>query len=249
MTRGPASSPVGGAVRAARTRLGWSRETLAHESGLSWAAITQIETGRRTEVRLSSLVALAQALGVSLDYLARGYVPPTMLEHSAYVFTSAEELVDLVQTEARAGLQQDHAVLVVCHKPKLERIRTSLGQAAKRVQFALAKDWYTTPVETTARYETFAREGLERGASWIDIFGEPGWGGRSAAETDAWARYESTINLVFAPWPATVRCLYDVNATSEQMRASVERTHPEVANGGELLAVSSYEEPMQFVTT
>jgi len=62
---------VAAAVRAARLRRGWSRETLAHESGLSFAAITQIETGRRTELRVSSLVALADALGVSVDYLVR----------------------------------------------------------------------------------------------------------------------------------------------------------------------------------
>ncbi|MGD0195929.1 MAG: helix-turn-helix transcriptional regulator, partial [Candidatus Dormibacteria bacterium] len=56
-------------LQSARERRGWSRETLAHRSGLSWAAIAQIESGRRREVRASTLLALSSALGVSVDYL------------------------------------------------------------------------------------------------------------------------------------------------------------------------------------
>src|ERR1700738_2780915 len=71
-TRRVASSQVGRTLRSARERAGWSREALAHHSGLSWAAIAQIESGRRREVRLGSLVALANALAVSVDYLVGG---------------------------------------------------------------------------------------------------------------------------------------------------------------------------------
>jgi DNA-binding XRE family transcriptional regulator len=56
-------------LRRAREGRGWSREDLAHHSGVSYAAIAQIETGRRTDVRLRSLVALADALGVTVDAL------------------------------------------------------------------------------------------------------------------------------------------------------------------------------------
>src|SRR5580693_43557 len=95
--RGERTIRVAAAVRAARGRLGWSRETLAHESGLSWSAITQIETGRRSDVRVSSLVALAGALGVSLDYLALAGGEPAsepgpMLSHRAFMYRSENEL-------------------------------------------------------------------------------------------------------------------------------------------------------------
>src|SRR5438105_15524308 len=69
-SRNMVASRVAASVRSARERAGWSREALAHYSGLSWAAIAQIESGRRQEVRVSSLLALAGALGVSVDYLA-----------------------------------------------------------------------------------------------------------------------------------------------------------------------------------
>ncbi|MCU1676331.1 MAG: sensor protein [Frankiales bacterium] len=57
------------ALRQARMRRGWTREDLAHHSGVSYGAIAQIEAGRRTDVRLRSLVALADALDVSVDAL------------------------------------------------------------------------------------------------------------------------------------------------------------------------------------
>ena len=58
------SSRLGESLKAARARAGWSREALAYHSGVSWSAIAQIESGRRNDVRLSSLSALAEALGV-----------------------------------------------------------------------------------------------------------------------------------------------------------------------------------------
>jgi DNA-binding XRE family transcriptional regulator len=61
---------IAAALRRLRAEHGWSREDLAVHSGVSQAAIAQIETGRRIDVRLRSLVALADALGVSIDELA-----------------------------------------------------------------------------------------------------------------------------------------------------------------------------------
>src|SRR4030081_758764 len=91
--RSVASSRVGRSLRAARGRAGWSREPLAHHSGLSWAAIAQIESGRRQEVRLGSLVALANALGVSVDYLvgSKATLSPKLLRHGAVIYDSDDE--------------------------------------------------------------------------------------------------------------------------------------------------------------
>jgi DNA-binding Xre family transcriptional regulator len=61
---------IASTLRRIREERAWSREDLALQSGVSAAAIAQLETGRRVDVRLRSLVALADALGVSLDELA-----------------------------------------------------------------------------------------------------------------------------------------------------------------------------------
>src|ERR1700736_1222500 len=86
------SSAIGPRVRAARKRLGWTREALAFHSGISWSAIAQVESGRRTNLRPSTLAALARPLGVSIDYLVGGSVShPTMLNHSAFPYRTEDQ--------------------------------------------------------------------------------------------------------------------------------------------------------------
>src|SRR3954447_1727530 len=95
-------------VKAARERLGWSREALAYHSGVSWAAIAQIETGRRTDVRLSSLSALARALGLSIDHLVGHPSRPVapMLEHQALVYHSDTEFLSAVIPCLNAAIER-----------------------------------------------------------------------------------------------------------------------------------------------
>jgi transcriptional regulator with XRE-family HTH domain len=237
---------VGVAVRASRQRRGWSRETLAHASGLSFAAITQIETGRRTELRVSTLVALADALRVSVDYLVRAEVAASLLEHRAHVYDSTEELVQLAERVAREGLEAGNAVLVVATKPAVAAIQGALGADASHVSFGVSSDWYTTPAQTTQRYAAFARDARKAGGNWIDILGEPIWTGRTRTETQTWTKYESLLNVVFGPWPVTVGCLYDAAKVPKQVRAAVDRTHPSVVTREGDTAL--LEDPVDFVT-
>jgi transcriptional regulator with XRE-family HTH domain len=220
---------------------------LAHESGLSFAAITQIETGRRTEVRVSSLVVLADALGVSVDYLVRAQVATTLLDHRAHLYDAPEQLVQLAEQVAHEGLQAGNAVLVVAPRPELGAIRRALGEDAKSVSFGDSSDWYTTPAQTTQRYAAFAQDARNSGANWVDILGEPVWTGRTRAETQTWTKYESLLNVVFEPWPVTVGCLYNATKVSKQVRADVDRTHPVVITCDGIHA-TALEEPVDFVT-
>jgi DNA-binding Xre family transcriptional regulator len=60
---------IGPILQRLREEKEWSREALAYHSGMSFAAIEQLETGRRQDPRLSTLIALARALGCRLDDL------------------------------------------------------------------------------------------------------------------------------------------------------------------------------------
>lgn len=235
------------AVRAARRRRGWTRETLAHNSGLSFAAVTQIETGRRSEVRVSSLVALADALGVSVDYLVRAEVAAPLLDHRAHVYESVEELVQLAGRVAREGMEAGTAVLIVAPDGAIADIRAALGADARRVTLGASSDWYTTPSQTTQRYAAFTRDARNAGADWIDILGEPVWSGKTRAQTQSWTKYESLLNIIFAPWPVTVGCMYNGIEVPRQVRADIIRTHPSVITR-EGASVTALEEPVDFVT-
>jgi len=66
-------NPVGERIRARRTELGWTQEQLAKESGLSKGFLSDLEAGKRS-VGADSLLAIATALGVSMDHLMKSRV-------------------------------------------------------------------------------------------------------------------------------------------------------------------------------
>jgi transcriptional regulator with XRE-family HTH domain len=57
-------------VKQLRAAAGMSQQKLATRAGLSISGVTQIEVGTIPDPRLSTVKALARALGVSLDVLA-----------------------------------------------------------------------------------------------------------------------------------------------------------------------------------
>jgi transcriptional regulator with XRE-family HTH domain len=244
-----ANSDIATSLKAARERLGWSREALAYHSGISWSAIAQIESGRRTDVRLSSLSALAQALGVAIDYLggSAAAVPPPMLQHRVLVYRSTDEFLDVVVPFLQEGIERSDALLVVTTAQCLRPVRRSLGDGVEKVEFADATDWYSSPAETLRHYRSFINDRLDDGCKWVRIVGEPVWADRSRAEIREWTRYESIINLSLAAAPATILCPYNANSVPASVLRDAGCTHPECAQADGSTASSSYREPEEFL--
>jgi len=67
----PIPATLGGRVAECRDRLGWTQKTLAENAGLSITFISEIENDHRTP-GAEALLGIAEALGVSLDYLVKG---------------------------------------------------------------------------------------------------------------------------------------------------------------------------------
>jgi transcriptional regulator with XRE-family HTH domain len=244
-----AKSAIGESLRAARERLGWSREELAYRSGISWSAIAQIESGRRADVRLSSLSALASALGVGIDYLGGTTTagPPPLLEHRVLVYGSGDEFVGAIVPFLREGLERSDALLVVTVQPCKQAIADEMGADADKIEFAGAADWYSSPADTLRRYRTFIDGRLEAGFKWVRIVGEPVWADRSAAEIAEWTRYEAIINLSLAAAPATILCPYDSRTVPASVMRDAGCTHPECAESGGFAASPSYRDPEDFL--
>jgi transcriptional regulator with XRE-family HTH domain len=242
-----APSRIGRSVRSARERAGWSRETLAHHSGLSWAAISQIESGRRQEVRLSSLVALARALRVSVDYLVGDTLTPTLLGHRAVIYGSDDEYVTSTVPFLVEGVTRSDCVVAVTSKRHIGLLRDALEGEASQVEFLDAAEWYRSLDGASNGYRTLLRERFERGAPWIRIVGEPVWIEWSEAQLTSLARYESLINLSLAASPATIVCTYDARAVPESVLTGARHTHPEVAQAGDVAANAAFREPEDFL--
>jgi transcriptional regulator with XRE-family HTH domain len=244
-------SRTGASLRSARKRAGWSRETLADRSGLSGAAVAQIESGRRREVRLSTLVALANALSVSVDYLVGGDAAfsPTLLEHRVLVYDSEDEFLASAAPFVVEGVGVGESVLVVTARRQVELLHDAVGEAATQVEFRDSSEWYRSPGDALNGYRRFVQDRYGRGVPWVRVIGEPVWTGRSEAEVIEWTRYEALINLALATAPATIVCPYDGRSLPDSIVAGARHTHPEVIEGATTGPNPGYEEPEDYLLT
>lgn len=69
---------LGQRIRKQRTQLGWTQEALAEHIGVSTSFVGHIERGTR-KASLETLVSVANALNVSLDYLMSGSLKNTII--------------------------------------------------------------------------------------------------------------------------------------------------------------------------
>jgi transcriptional regulator with XRE-family HTH domain len=240
---------IGTALRSARERAGWSREALAYHSGLSVGAIAQIESGRRQEVRLGSLVAFANALGVSVDYLvgSESTVSPKLLGHSALLYGSDDEYLASAAPFVLEGMEHGDCILAITASRRIGLLRDALGPDASLVEFRDSADWYRTPIGALNLYRALIRDRFEQGAHWIRVIGEPIWAGRSETQVVEWTRYEAILNISLASSPATIMCPYDTRTVSDEIIARAYHTHPEVTEVGNATTSRAYQEPEELL--
>jgi transcriptional regulator with XRE-family HTH domain len=247
---GMAVSRIGTALRSARERAGWSREALAYHSGVSWSAIAQIESGRRQDIRLSSLSALADALQISVDHLvgSKAAVSPSPLGHRVLIYESDDEFVTPVARFLAEGIERSEGVLAVTTNRHIDLLHDALGDGARQVEFKDTADWYQTPTDAVDLYRSFVNERYESGAQWVRIVGDPVWAG-TTTEVNAWTRYESLVNLFFASSPATILCTYDARTLPTKILTDARRTHPQITHAGEADTSPDYRPPEDFLLT
>jgi transcriptional regulator with XRE-family HTH domain len=195
---------------------------------VSFAAVVQIEAGRRADPRISTVAALAEALEVDVDYLVgQANCFRSLLEHCAFYYDNDDDFLATTVPFITQGLEAQDAVVAVTSKRNLNRLRTALGPvAADQVEMIDSAKWYTTPVDAMSRCAELVNDRIGEGRSWVRVVAEPIWGGRQPAHIDAWVRYETLLNLAFASAPATVVCPYDQRHVSGPVVANARNTHP-----------------------
>jgi hypothetical protein len=206
-----------------------------------------VESGRRRNLRPGTLVALAGALGVTIDYLVTGRSAAPMLDHGALVYGSDSEFTSVAAPFLAEALERSEAAIVVTSPGNAELLKGELGHQAGRVEFADQASWYRTPIGALDGYRAFMNASLEAGAPWVRIIGEPLWGGRSESETRTWTQYESLLNLVFSADPVTVLCPYDTRTVSRETAADACVTHPHVIGCQTRDDGPEYADPSAFV--
>jgi len=217
---------IGLRLRAARARLGWTREALAFHSGVSWSGIAQVESGRRRDVRSGTLAALAGALGVTTDYLVLGRPSAMMCDHRLLTYRTDEDLVAGAAPFLSDAFEQSGAGLAVASKRNISRLRQAVGRHADGVHFAESSGWHTSPLAALNAYEKFCGTMLDEGATWVRIVAELSWAGRSPAATRPWIRLESLLNLAFANLPVSIMCVCDARSMRPAIGRLLSITHP-----------------------
>jgi hypothetical protein len=170
-----------------------------------------------------------------------------MLDHSAFPYATHEEFGNLAGTFLAEGVERSEAVFALASREKIEFLRERLGSDARRVDFVESATWLTTPASALAAIKAFSSAKLEGGAAWVRMLGEPIWEGRSDSEIRRWTRYESLLNLVFAGWPMSIVCPYDVRSVQPEIVEEARLTHPHTIERGEIARSPDYRDPGDFV--
>jgi transcriptional regulator with XRE-family HTH domain len=224
---GEQDSGIGLRLRAARTRLGWTREALAFRSGVSWAGIAQVESGRRRDVRSGTLLALAGALGVTTDYLVLGRPAASMCDHRLLTYRTDEEFVAGAAPFLADAFERSEAALAVASKRNISLLRQAVGRAAGGVRFAESSGWQTSALAALNGYEEFCATMLDEGAAWVRIVVEVSWADQSPAVARPWLRLESLLNLAFANLPVSILSVCDARSLRPAIGRLLSVIHPD----------------------
>jgi len=219
---------IGPRLRAARESKGWTREALAYHSGVSWAAIAQIESGRRSDVHLKTLAALSSALGVSADHLLGQQRAEPSLDHQALVYRTMDQFLRSTVPFLVEGAKRGDGLVAATAKDKIKLLRKELGSSGRDVTFLASDGWYRDPYTTLEGFRSALDEKTAAGHGWVRVIGEPVWLGRSPEDLARWVRYEALVNLALADARATIVCPYDASALPPAIVRAARRTHPKV---------------------
>ena len=160
--------------------------------------------------------------------------------HPALFYRTTDEYTNAVGSFARAALAADEPCFVAVPGPRLEALRTALGDAAGSVEFADMTVLGRNPGRILAALQGFADRHHGRAAR---IVGEPISAGRTRAEILEATRHEALINTAFARRVATILCPYDVTALPGDVVADAQRTHPTILDNCQDLASPAYTDP------
>jgi transcriptional regulator with XRE-family HTH domain len=239
------SETLGGRIRELREKAGLSRETLASRGGLSWAAIQQLETGRRAHPRPATLAALATGLGVSVDHLL-GRTQDTSLRHEVLVYSGREHLAEVVGAYVSEGARLSEPALIATTDENIEALRDRIESTAD-VRYVESRSWYRDPTSALRSFRAFTDERVSAGARRTRIVGEPVWGGRSKQEADSWSRADSLLNLSWTGRPVTVLCAYDERTLPETILKSALETHPYSRTAAGVTPNETFVDPEEYV--
>ncbi|WP_328498503.1 sensor histidine kinase [Streptomyces sp. NBC_00414] len=158
--------------------------------------------------------------------------------HPALFYRGDEEYVDGTVPFIRDGLAAGEPVAVAVPGPKLDVLRSALGDAAADVRFIDMTQVGRNPGRIIPRVLRVFADAHPK--TRVRIIGEPIWPDRTGVEYPACAQHEALINSAFEGRDATILCPYDEAGLSEQVLTDAYATHPVVITDGRQRNSPSY---------
>jgi anti-sigma regulatory factor (Ser/Thr protein kinase) len=172
-------------------------------------------------------------------------VSPHALEHPAFVYRSLDEFVAYAVPFVRQGVADGDPVLGVVGPAELDALRSATGTNGVHLEDTNA--WHPVPATRLRAIHRYVTESLERGAERVRLIGEPLWPDAPPDSALEWARYESVLNDVLAPFPVTLVCTYDGSRLRPEVVAGARRTHPVISTNGTTGPSADFEDPSSLL--
>ncbi|MBV8217253.1 MAG: MEDS domain-containing protein, partial [Solirubrobacterales bacterium] len=171
---------------------------------------------------------------MSLATTAYGMAP--IEAHQALFYRGSDEYLAGISGFIRPALERGDPVAIAVPAPKLELLRSALGDRTAPIElldmFELGKN--------PARIIPVVLSMIERYGGPLRYVGEPMWPGRSPGEIREAMRHEALVNRAWPGADIRVLCPYDTEQLDESVLRDVELTHPGVVRGGRLASSSAY---------
>ncbi|MFE7029595.1 anti-sigma factor RsbA family regulatory protein [Streptomyces sp. NPDC057621] len=158
--------------------------------------------------------------------------------HPALFYRGEEEYVDATVPFIREGLAAGEPVAVAVPGPKLDVLRSALGDGSTDVRFIDLTQAGRNPGRIIPRVLSVFADAHPKAR--VRIIGEPVWPGRTGVEYPACVQHEALINSAFEGRDAMILCPYDEAGFSEQVLTDAYATHPVVISGGRWRTSPSY---------
>jgi anti-sigma regulatory factor (Ser/Thr protein kinase) len=146
--------------------------------------------------------------------------------HEAFLYHGTDEFLAATVPFIREGLSAGQPVMVAVIRPRLDLLRSELGEDADGVCLVDMAELGLNPARIIPAWRAFMEDGGIDGGPVRGV-GEPIWAGREAAELTECQLHESLLNVAVDPGsPLWLRCPYDVDALSESVIEEAQRSHP-----------------------
>ena len=156
------------------------------------------------------------------------------------------EFVDSLAPFVLEGVERDEPVFVAVGPEELVALREEVGPAPG-VRLKDTRAWEPHPATRLRAFHTFVLDQLAAGKKRIRLVGEPVWPTGPEPFVREWARYESVLNEILAPFPVILACTYPSFRLDPKIVSDAARTHPTLRTGTQTRTSEEFARPADLL--